>query len=402
MKTTHDDLLHPDVIQDPYTYFHRLREEDPVHWNEKFEGWVLTTYEDVSKAFHDTRLSSERMKPSVKMEKKKAEELAATYSLLSKWMVFNDPPKHTRLRMLANKAFTPKAVSELQPRILEITNELLDQIAERESIDFIKDFAYSLPILVISDMLGLPPEDRDKLKKWSDDLLLFVFATNDPDRHTKAKDSLEEMVSYLEHIIQERKKNPRNDLITAIAHAGEQGDKLTDEEIIATCVLFVFGGHETTTNLLTNGILALLTNEAEFDKLKNDPSLMSTAIEEFLRYDGPSKAMIRIAKEDVRIGDKTIREGDRLLLVQAAANRDPEKFSNPNQLDITRHPNPHLGFGRGIHYCLGAPLARLEGKIGIEQVIRRFPNMQLATNQVEWLPTLVNRGLKGLPVLLHG
>jgi cytochrome P450 len=402
MGQIHDNLLDPDVVQDPYSYFYMLREEDPVHWNEQFEGWILTKYKDVSSAFHDSRFSAERMKPSTKMEKKRAEELSSAYSLLSKWMVFNDPPKHTRLRMLANKAFTPRAINKLEPRITEISDYLIDQIEDKKNIDLIQDYAYALPILVISEMLGLPKEDQDIIKQWSDDLAMFVFgATNVNDRHEKAKNSLENMADYLSQIVEDRKKNPKDDLITLIAQTGEEGDQLTTEEITSTCTLLVFGGHETTTNLIANGVFSLLTNGDELEKLKNDFDLMPTAVEEFLRYEGPSKAMIRIAKEDMEIRGKKIRKGDRLLLVQASANRDPDKFTNSDLLDIGRTPNPHLGFGRGIHYCLGAPLARLEGQIGIEKIIRRFPNICLTSKNVEWLPTMINRGLKELRVQLN-
>lgn len=399
--TIHDDLLDVKVICDPYTYYENLRKSDPVHWNELWRGWILTDYDDVSAAFHDKRLSSNRMKPSKSMPKSKSEELKSTFEILSKWMVFNDPPQHTRLRMLVNKAFTPKAVEKLRPRIDEICNDLLNKLEGNEKIDLIKDYAYALPILVISEMLGLPEEDRDQIKNWSDDLLLMVFGAVDiKDRHTRAQNSLREMSTYLREVAEDRSKNPKDDLISAIAMAGDGDDLLTVDEIISTCTLLVFGGHETTTNLIANGMLALLQNPAEFEKLKVDSSLIRTGVEEFLRYDGPSKSMIRVAKEDVLIGSKMIKEGERLLLVQAGANRDPSKFENPNLLDISRNPNPHLGFGKGMHYCLGAPLARLEGEIAILKLIERFPNIELTNEKLEWQPTIINRGLKALPLQL--
>ncbi|WP_158736405.1 cytochrome P450 [Alteribacillus sp. YIM 98480] len=399
-----DNLMDPSVISDPYTYFAEIRTNDPVHWSDDFGGWIVTRYEDVAFAFQDqTRFSAERVTPSRKASEKKKKELASTYNVLSHWMVFNDPPKHTRLRLLVNKAFTPSAVEKIKPRIVEISNELLDEMANNEKADIIKDYAYALPILVISEMLGLPKNDRDKIKKWSDDLMLLVFGAVDvPDRHEKAQKSLQEMYDYLHDIASKRRENPQDDLISAIAFAGDGGDKLTTDEIISTCSLLVFGGHETTTNLIANGMMSLLTHPQAYKELKDNPSLISSAVEEFLRYEGPSKAMIRIAKEDLELGGKKIKQNERLLLVQASANRDPAKFTKPDKLDITRHPNQHLGFGRGIHYCLGAPLARVEGEIAIKQLIQRFPQMTLEDVQIEWQPTIINRALKRLPVTLRG
>lgn len=398
----HDNLLDDEVINNPHPYFKMLRENDPVHWNEKWEGWILTKYEDVSNAFLDERYSAQRMQPREKMEVDKKVEMESTFRILSKWMVFNDPPSHTRLRMLVNKAFTPKAVQQMKPRIEEISDQLLDNVQGKVEIDLIKDYAYALPILVISDLLGVPREDRDLIKKWSDNLLYFLFgAVGVEDRHEMARKSLEEMSEYLWKLIEQRRENQKDDLISSIVMASNGEDKLTNEEIIATCTLLVFGGHETTTNLIANGTMCLLENPNELEKLKKNPSLIGSAIEEFLRFEGPSKAMVRMAKENFELRGKNIQKGDRILLVQASANRDPEIFENPDKLDIERNPNQHLGFGKGIHYCLGASLARMEGAIGIGKLISRFPNIKLKSGKLEWVPTIINRQLKQLPVSLQ-
>jgi cytochrome P450 len=249
-------------------------------------------------------------------------------------------------------------------------------------------------------MLGLPDEDRDLLKQWSDDLLLLVFgAVKESNRHERAKNGLQQMVCYLEDVVQARQKNSQDDLITALVNAKEKGDALSMGEVISTCTLLIFGGHETTTNLIANGLYSLLKNPDQLEKLRANPSLINTAIEELLRYEGPSKAIMRIAKEDVQIEDKRIKKGQRVLLMQNIANRDPEVFENPDKLDITRQSNHHLGFGKGIHYCLGAPLARLESTIAINQVLKRLKNIRLERTDLEWQPNIISRALKQLPII---
>jgi cytochrome P450 len=395
-----DDLLAKDVVNNPHPYFHKLRSEDPVHWNGMWNGWILTRYKDVNKAFMNPNLSSDRMKPPKNMPEPLVLDMASTFDILSKWMVFNDPPNHTRLRMLVSKAFTPKTVGKMRPFMNEITDDLLDKVESSKKMDVIRDYAFLLPILVISKMLGLPDEDRDLLKQWSDDLLLLVFgAIKDNDRHERAKNGLQQMVYYFKDLIKERTKKPQDDLITALVQANEKEDALTMDEVISTCTVLIFGGHETTTNLISNGLYSLMNNRNQLEKLRDNPLLIDTAIEELNRYEGPGKGAMRIAKQDMEINGKTIKKGQRLLLMHAAANRDPEIFVNPDTLDITRHPNPHLGFGKGIHYCLGAPLARLETEVAINQILKRFPDIRLAKKDLEWQPIIISRALKSLPVV---
>jgi cytochrome P450 len=254
---------------------------------------------------------------------------------------------------------------------------------------------------LLSTYLGVPPQDHEKIKNWSDEITLFIFgAIGVPDRRQRAQQAMSELADYLKAIIAERRHEPQDDLISALIAAQDQDDSLSDDEIISTCSLVLFGGHETTTNLISSSTHALLRNPAQMEKLRDDPTLIATAVEEFLRYDGPSKAMVRLALEDFTLRGKQIKTGQRLLLMQSAANHDPERFSDPDSLDVARQPNPHVAFGYGIHFCLGAPLARIETAVTINTILQRLPNLRLDTNpsQLEWQPQIVSRALKALPV----
>ncbi len=398
----HDNLSAPEVITNPYPYFHQLREEDPVHWNDWWGGWVLTRHDDVQASFQDRRLSADRMTPFMKgLKKETGGELHPSFQLFSKWMVFTDPPQHTRLRMLVNKAFTPRRVEGLRGRIQAIVDEMLDRVMPAGRMELIHDFAYLLPVTVIAELLGVPARDHENIKNWSDEITLFIFgAIGVPDRRQRAQRAMSELADYLQAIIADRRRAPQNDLISALIAAQEQDDVLSDDEIVATCSLVLFGGHETTTNLISSSTHALLRNPEQMEKLRNDPSLITTAVEEFLRYDGPSKAMVRLAAEEFELRGKQIKIGQRLLLMQSAANHDPERFDNPDSLDVTRSPNPHVAFGYGIHFCLGAPLARIETAVTINTILRRLPNLRLDVDlgQLEWQPQIVSRALKALPV----
>ena len=396
----HDNLSAPDVIADPYPYFHQLRAEDPVHWNPLWGGWILTRHDDVQASFQDRRLSADRMSPFMAgLKKEEARELQPSYQIFSKWMVFTDPPQHTRLRMLVNKAFTPRRVESLRPRIQAIVDELLDRVIPAGRMELIHDFAYLLPVTVIAELLGVPARDHENIKKWSDEITLFIFgAIGVPDRRQRAQLAMLELANYLKAVIAERRQQSQDDLISALIAAQEQDDALTDDEIVSTCALVLFGGHETTTNLISSSVHALLKNPEQKRKLTEDPSLISTAVEEFLRYDGPSKSMVRLALEDFELRGKQIKKGQRLLLIQSAANHDPERFADPDSLDITRQPNPHVAFGYGIHFCLGAPLARVETAITINTILQRLPKLRLTADALEWHPTIVSRALKALPV----
>jgi cytochrome P450 len=301
------------------------------------------------------------------------------------------------LRNLASKAFTFKAVEALRPRIQQIVDELLDRIEEKGSLDVIWDLGYPLPVIVIAEMLGVPAEQRDTFKRWSDDIVANLGAMNSEATVQQGLKSAIEMAGYFRTIIAERRRDPKDDLVSALVAAEERGDALSEEEVIATCILLLAAGNETTTNLIGNGTLALLRNPDQLELFRGHPALAESAVEELLRYDGPVQVTARVALEDIEIDGKTVKEGQIATCALAAANRDPAQFANPDVLDITRKENRHIAFGFGIHFCLGAPLARAEAQIAFPALLRRFPRLALA-GEPEWNGNFILRGLKALPV----
>lgn len=401
MQTISDDLLAPEVVADPYRYYASLRDWDPVHWNTRWGGWLVTRYDDVVRALRDTeRFSSDRMASlMLELDEAAQEKFHLLINYFSKWLVFTDPPYHTRVRMLVNKAFTPSSVERLRPRVKAIVSELLDQFSGRNHAEFIYEFAFHLPVIVISEYMGVPVEDREQIKEWSDETgRVFFIRANEPDRRERSQRGLEHLLEYFAPLIRERRAHPRDDLITALVQAEERGDLLSEEELLATCTVLIFAGHETTTNLLANGVVAFSRFRDQWDLLRENPSLIKSAVEELLRYDGPVMATFRWAKTDAELGGKVIRQGDRMLLVLGAANRDPAKFADPDRLDITRSPNPHVAFGHGIHICLGAPLARVEAQEAFLALSQRFPGFRMADQELSYHPTIVARALKQLYV----
>ncbi len=397
-----DDLMAPQVILDPHAYYRGLRETEPVHYNERRGGWVLTGYDDVVRVLRDAdRFSSDRMAFLAReLSEADKEQYKPIFDVLSQWMVFRDAPDHTRMRRLLNNRFTPTAVEQYRPRVRSIVRSLLDGIETKGSADVVRDFAYLVPLTVILELLGVPNVDldRDLIKRWSEQLGAFFFIRADePRRREIACQGVTSLVEYLRPLVEERKAKPTLDLISGLVAAQQQGD-LSEQEVIATCVLLVFGGHETTMNLIANGTLALLRHPDQWERLKREPDLVESAVEELLRYDGSVKATVRWAKEDVEIGSKTVREGERLLVALSAANRDPQRFGNPDRLDITRTPSPHVAFAHGIHVCLGAPLARMEAQEAFSGLTQRLPVPTLATERLDYHPTVVSRALSALPV----
>ena len=403
MMLAQDNLLAPDVLYNPYAYFADLRETDPVHWNERWGGWLILRYDDVVKVLRDHEtFSSDRMASLMQeLNTQEQEHFSLLIKYFSKWLVFADPPYHTRVRLLINKAFTPTSVEKLRPKTRQIVHELLDQVRLKSNMEFIHDFAFHLPVIVISEYLGVPVEDRELVKEWSDETSrVFFIRANESDRRERSQQGLEKLLAYFEPLIEERRQHPRDDLISALVRAEERGDLLSHEELLATCTVLLFAGHETTTNLLANGLLACMRHRNQWDLLRQHPSLVRSAAEELLRYDGPVKATFRWARKDTELGGKAIHAGDRMLLILAAANRDPTKYADPDRLDITRSPNPHVALGQGIHVCLGAPLARLEAQEAFLALPHRFPELHLNIDpaQLEYQPTIVARALKTLPV----
>ncbi len=393
------DPRRPETMADPYPAFARLRAEDPVHWSPVLRGWLLTRYRDVRPALIDPRLSADRITPF--MENLPAADrraLSGLERLLTRWAVFVDPPDHTRLRGLMNKAFTPRAIEALGARIGAIVDALIDRFAARGEVDLIADFAYPLPATVIAGILGLPDSDVVKFKDWSDDLAAFVGGAQAmPDKYDRAARGIAEMDAYFRDIVRRRRNAaPQADVIGALIAAEESGRALSEDELVATSVLALFAGHETTTNLIGNGAIGLLRHPDAMVRLRDDPDIMESAVEEMLRYDGPAATVTRVAKEDVDIGGRRIAKGDRLFLGLNAANRDPERFADPNRFDPARRDNRHLAFGYGPHFCIGAPLARLEAKLAFHRLLTRLDEIALASDRLEWVDNLVLRGVKVL------
>lgn len=401
-----DDLLQPDALRDPYPWYARLRSSDPVHWNPRWRGWVVSSYEACAAVIRDVEaFSSERLENRLQTSDK-GTELVARYPnvrYISTWMSFVDPPQHSRLRQLVNKAFTPRAAAGLAELMEQVAEDLMARLPLGEEIDFIEEFCYPFPLRVITGLLGVPSSDAAEFKKWSDDLLPIVLGGSGVgDRYERADRGLGAMADYLRDAIASRRQSPRDDLITALVEAREVDDLLTDDEIIGTCMILLFGGHETSSNLVAHALLALSEHPSEFERLRADPDILSTGVDEFLRYDGPSKGFIRWARHDREVGGQTISAGDRVLVLIAAANRDPAHYVDPDKLDLSRAAKDHLGFGWGIHHCLGAPLARAEAQVALRQISQRFSQFHVRRDALTWQPTMLSRSLLDFPVTFAG
>lgn len=395
------DPRRPEIMADPYPAFARLREASPVYWSPVLKGWVLTRYADVRAALFDARLSADRITPFLdSLPPARRVALSGLEKILTRWAVFVDPPAHTRLRGLMNKAFTPRAIERLRPAIATIVDRLLDAVAPRGRMDLIADFAYPLPATVIAGMLGVPASDIDRFKTWSDDLAAFVGgAQATPQKYERACYGLAEMDAYFRAIIRARRQAPaQDDVIGGLVAAEEDGRVLSEDELVATAVLILFAGHETTANLIGNGMIALLRHPDELAKWRARPEIAESAVEELLRYDSPAASVTRVAKEAVQIGGRRIARGDRLFLMINAANRDPAQFADPDGLDLERSDNRQIAFGYGPHYCIGAPLARLEGEIAFTRLLARLRDIALERDDLEWSDNLVLRGVKAIPL----
>jgi len=390
-------LLDPEVLANPYPLYHRLRTEDPVHWDPFLHAWVVTRYADVVMVLH--RFSADRTPTPDQLAKMGLSTLSPIAQVMVKQMLFMDPPAHTRLRSLASTAFTPRRVEVLRSHIQEIVDTLLDTVQSAGRMDVIADLAYPLPAIVTAEMLGVPVTDRDQLKAWSADFaeMLGNFQHN-PDRVPRILRSVEEMTAYFRGAMREQQTRPREGLIKALMTAEIGGDRLSEEEVISNCIVTMVGGQETTTNLIGNGVLSLLRNREQLVKLQQEVSLIPSAVEELLRYESPSQHTARLAPEDLELGGKEIRQRQAVIAVMGAANRDPERFSDPDRLDITRKDNRHVAFGWAAHFCFGAPLARIEGQIAFETMLRRLPNLSLDSATLTWRHNLGLRGLTALPV----
>jgi cytochrome P450 len=391
-------LFGPRMLADPYPYYARLRSTAPVYWLDQVGAWVLTRYADVTAVLRSAHVSSDRANKAPTLP---GPDHQALKEVRACSMLDADPPRHTRLRLLVNKAFTPRTVEELAPFIRAFVDKALD--SARGRMDLMADLAFPLSATVIAEMLGVPAEDRDRFKQWSDDT--SAAASNlpsnlSPEVLRKSGEGIRALQAYFRDTIARRRAEPGDDLISSLIRAQEEGDRLSDQELLANCVLLLNAGHETTTNLIGNGTYALLRHPEQMKRLRDDPSLIPTAVEELLRYDSPAQFTNRFLTADMALGGKTLRAGQMVLLVLAAANRDPEAFPNPDKLDVGRPNNKHVAFGLGSHFCLGAPLARLEGRLVFEALLRCAPNLRLDGPAPRYRQNFNLRGLESLHVSL--
>jgi hypothetical protein len=390
----------PAFLSDPFVLYARMRDEDPAHWSPRLKAWVLTRYEDVKQACLDRGMSSDRLRPFfAALPGPEAERIATIIRYLSLWMVFRDPPEHTRLRRLTAKVFHVRSMQAMRPSIETQTRRLLDELGDHEQIDFVAGFAGPLPALVIMDMLGVPAAELQEVKRLSDEMALFIgSARASPEKYARAERATRAMAQFFRDLIGARRTAPRADLLTELIRVEDDGDRLSEDELVATCILLLFAGHETTTNHLANGLLALIRFPEEMRRLRSNPGLAAAAVEELLRYDGPSGAQVRIVQVDGELHGKRLAAGDRVFLLLNAANRDPRAYEDPDRLDLRRDGPPHLTFGFGMHICLGFPLARLEGQIALPAVLAHWRHIELGAERLEWLDSMVFRGVRALPL----
>lgn len=390
-------------LENPYPIYSVIRTVRPVLEvpvpNYAGPGvWMLTRYRDVHSVLRDPRFSVERMRaPLMRDNLDRMPEFLRQSATGMRSMLIMDPPDHTRVRKLVNQAFTPKRVAALRGHIEVIVRELVDEAQAKGSFDLIHDVAEPLPAIVIAELLGVPAEDHRQFRQWSS-AMINGFASPGAEARATGAEAARQIFDYLADIIAARRRAPREDLISAMIAAQEERDALTDAELLATGNLLLLAGHETTTNLIGNGTLALLREPDQWKRLGKEPALLPTAIEELLRYDGPVQATVRVALEDVAIDDQVIPEGSLVLVSIGSANHDPDTFENPDQLDLARVPNPHLAFGFGTHFCLGAPLARLEARLAFDALTQRFPGLSLVDDRPVYRTNPVLRGLTSLDV----
>ena len=390
----------PAVLADPFPLYQRLRDEDPVHWSPQLRAWVLTRYEDVKAACLDLKgLSSDRLTPFFAASPESS-RMANLQACLTRWMVFRDPPDHTRLRRLAAKVFNVRSIQALKPGIEATTQWLLEHIGERDRFDFVGEFASPLPALVIMDMLGVPREDLPRLKALSDEMALFIGSAREArGKYDRADQATREMMEFFQALVRARRAEPKGDLLSALVHLEEDGERLSEQELEAMCVLLLFAGHETTAHHLSNGLQALWRFPDQIERFRSDPSLAPAAVEELLRYDGPIGAQVRIVQTERELHGRKLKAGDRVFLMMNAANRDPRAYEDPDRLDLKRHGVPHLTFGFGAHICLGFPLARLEGQVALPAVLSRWKRIEIEEGKpLQWVDSMVLRGVHELPV----
>lgn len=388
---------------DPFPTLKIFRERDPVHWSWKLSAWILTSYADVRKALKATEMSANRLHPFfAQLPQDNRNKIADLIRYLSLWASFQDPPDHTRIRGILNAALPAKIVEDWTGRIAAIVDDLLNRMEQEPHPELIRDLGFRLPLTVIMDMLGVPSTRLGEAGRWSNDIALFVGSSqNAPDKYERAQSATRQLKELFLPLVAGRRAEPQGDLLSALVHADQGRGKLSEDEVLATCILLIVAGHETTALAIGNSVRALLRHPAQLQRLRHDLSLLPGTVEECLRFDGPVGSVGRVVAVDHEKRGKQLKKGDRVFLMIGAANRDDSAFKDPDVFDISRAPNAHLTFGGGLHFCLGAPLARLELKLALARMIRRYPAMALTDQPLEWTSTLVMRGLKALPLRLH-
>lgn len=394
------DLMDPQVVANPYPFYNQLREYGPMYWDDYLKGWVCTGYEEVHNALRSSQVSNHRVVTVEELETLGLADLAPLYFPLLDQLIFIDPPKHTRLRALVSKSFMPRRVEQMQEYLQGLVDRMLAEVAGTGSMDVISQIAYPLPLTVISEMLGVPVEDRTQLKKWSDDYASMLGSFQYiPDNPEEVLTSLKDMTDYFLAIIRDYRSHPKDNLLSELIAAQDQGNQLDTDEMIANSILLLTAAHETTTNLIGNGLLSLLRYPDQLELLRQNPLLIDSAVEEMLRFESPAQYISRKAGEDLIIEGVEVKKGQPLLLLLGAANRDPKRFAHPDRFDIQREDNKHVAFGHGAHFCFGAPLARFEARIALMTMLEQLPNLQLETREVIWRENKNLRGLDALPVI---
>src|SRR5580658_7296938 len=398
-------LFSDEILQDPYPTYARLHEEGPLHYVQvgaKWAVWSIFSYAECSSIAKDPRLSAKRAQQLLmSLPISRQSEFKELARMLGLWLIFMDPPEHTRLRKLLNKGFSPAAIEGLRPQVESIVDRMLKPLARGTEIDLMREFANPMPVRIILEMLGIPQELRDTFVDWSRAIAVF---RGSPERTVEqaraAQDALVELTDFFRKTVAERRRNKGNDLISLLIDIEEEGEVLTEEELYAQCIALLFAGHETTRNLIGNGMYTLLRHPQETAELREKPEIIRTAVEEILRYESPVQFTARVLKEDIEVCGEFLPRKWSVLCMLGAANRDPKRFKDPNQLDLKRLNNQHLAFSAGPHACIGGQLARLEGQIALLNLVQRFPEMKLAGPRPEWAPTFGFRGLKSLSVSL--
>ena len=394
------DLMGPDALADPAAYFATLRATQPVFWDRRYRSWVITSYRHTAEALRDERFSSDRIDPYIRKRLAGPDTdplVRQAFEVLSGWMVFKEEPAHNRLRRLCNQAFTPKSIDALRTRATSLTEELLDAIPSPGEFDLIETVAAPLPSIIIAEMLGVPIEDRAEFEQWTAKVSPLVSTgLDDPTRYGSVAAGMDSLVHYFRTLVARYEAQPADNLISALIRAREENDALSDAELIATCTLMLFGGHETTANFIANSVLALLRHPDQLAAVRAGTVDMKAALDEFMRYDGPGKSVVRVAREDFEFHGQQIKAGQRVFLILSVANRDPEAFAEADRLRLDRGLVRHVGFGLGTHFCLGAPLAKLEAGVAIPAIVKRFPKLEVVPGPLKWLPFLGTRGLREL------